>query len=140
MKPENIAKLSDDSMIKKRKSRESAGRKEEKRGSSTIYVPKSTASKLGMMKSSEKTTHQTSRDKKKLQDSSVSRQRISSRERRKSRTLSPSEIKMLHSAVKRSEKAEQTKKNVSMNDQDAQMDSDYDYEDDFEVEKRKQES
>ncbi|XP_072759998.1 cytoplasmic dynein 2 intermediate chain 1 [Anoplolepis gracilipes] len=135
-KSENTIKSSDDSTTKKRKSREQTGYTE-KRGVSTVYMPKPITSKLNI-KSNEKTTvHRTSRDKEKLQDSSVSDQakpQLSSRDRRKSRTLSPSEIRMLHSAVKRPEKAEkiEQKKNIST---DAQADSDeaeYDYEDDFE--------
>lgn len=138
MKSESVTKLNDDSMVKKRKSRESVGHSE-KRGLSTMYIPKSTAGKL---KPNEKTAHRTSRDKEKLQDSSVrnqSKPRISSRERRKSRTLSPSEVKMLHSASKRPEKVGQNS-STSNHRQAAQMDSDntnYDYEDDFEVKKAK---
>nr|XP_012223015.1 PREDICTED: LOW QUALITY PROTEIN: WD repeat-containing protein 60 [Linepithema humile] len=131
---ENVVKSSDDSTVKKRKSREQA-EYSEKRGSSTIYMPKSTTSKLNV-KSNEKTAHRTSRDGK-LQDSSIpdrTKPRMPSRERRKSRTLSPSEIRMLHSAIKRPniEKMEQKKNDTRSN---VQMDSDeeiYDYEDDFE--------
>ncbi|XP_011337865.2 WD repeat-containing protein 60 [Ooceraea biroi] len=132
IKSENVTKLNDDSMVKKRKSRESAGYSEN-RGLSTIYMPKSTVSKLSVA-SSEKSTHRTSRDKEK-QDFSVpnrTKGRVSSRERRTSRTLSPSEIKMLHSAIKRPdvmEKVEQKKNVPSQADSD---DADYDYEDDFE--------
>lgn len=130
---ENAIKSSNDSTVKKRKSREQAGYSE-KRGLSTVYMPKPIASKLNV-KSNEKTVHQMSTNKEKLQDSSVSNQvkRQLSKERRKSRTLSPSEIRMLHSAVKRPEKVEQK--------EDAQADSDqadYDYEDDFEVKKEKE--
>jgi hypothetical protein len=127
-------------MIKKRKSREQAGHSEE-RALSTIYqMPKSTASKF---KSNEKIMHRMSSDKEK-QDFSVpnrAKPRVSSRERRKSRTLSPSEIKMLHNAMNRPDITEtiEQKKNISTNDhQNAQVDlndADYDYEDDFEVEK-----
>ncbi|KMQ96611.1 wd repeat-containing protein 60 [Lasius niger] len=138
---ENAIKSSDDSTVKKRKSREQAGYSE-KRGHSTVYTPKPIASKLNV-KSNNKTVHQTSRDKEKLQDSSVSDQakpQLSSRERRKSRTLSPSEIRMLHSAVKRPEKMEriEQKENITTDAPDypdTQADSDqadYDYEDDFE--------
>lgn len=132
VKSESVTKLNDD-IVKKRKSREPAY--SEKRGLSTMYVPKSNASTLNINRN-EKAVHRTSRDKEKLQDTFVpnsSKPRISSRERRKSRTLSPSEIKMLHSATRRSDERS--------NHEDAQADfddADYDYEDDFEVKKRNQ--
>ncbi|XP_036151371.1 WD repeat-containing protein 60 isoform X1 [Monomorium pharaonis] len=138
IRPENATKLSDDSIVKKRKSREQVGYSE-KRGQSTIYKPKTNVSKLNT-KSSEKITCRTSKDEEKSQNPPVSDQtkpRISSSERRKSRTLSPSEIRMLHSAVNRlnvEEKTEQ-KKNMVTVGPDMQADSDdanYDYEDDFE--------
>ncbi|XP_029671470.1 WD repeat-containing protein 60-like isoform X2 [Formica exsecta] len=140
-KSENAIKLNDDSTIKKRKSREQTGYSE-KRGVSTVYMSKPIANKLNI-KSKEKTVYRTSRDKEKLQDSSVfgqAKSQLSSRERRKSRTLSPSEVRMLHSAVKRPEIAEkiEQKKNITTDPPDhpdAQADSDqadYDYEDDFE--------
>lgn len=137
---ENAIKSSDDSTVKKRKSREQTGYLE-KRGLSTVYMPKPIASKL---KSNEKTMYRTSRDKEKLRDSSDQvKPRLSSKERRQSRTLSPSEIRMLHSALKRPEKAEkiEQKKNITTDApdySDAQADldqADYDYEDDFEVKK-----
>lgn len=140
-KSENAIKLSDDSTVKKRKSREQTGYSE-KRGLSTVYMPKPIASKL---KSNEKTVHRTSRDKEKLQDSSDQvKPQLSTKERRQSRTLSPSEIRMLHSAAKKPEKAEKIdqKKNITTDasNYSAQADSDqadYDYEDDFEVKKYK---
>lgn len=134
---ENVVKSSDDSTVKKRKSREQGGYSE-KRGLSTVYMPKSTADKHNI-KTNEKTAYRTSRDKEKLKNASVPDQtkpRMSSRERRKSRTLSPSEVRMLHSAIKRpnvQDKIEQKKNDTRSN---VQTDSDediYDYEDDFEV-------
>jgi len=146
IKSESITKLDDDSMIKKRKSRETAGHLEE-RGLNTIYqMPKSTANKV---KSKEKIAHGTSSDKEKRQDFSVSnrtKSRVSSRERRKSRTLSPSEIKMLHNTINRPDDTGtiEQKKSVPTNDhQNAPVDlddADYDYEDDFEVEKINQQT
>ncbi|XP_011156708.1 cytoplasmic dynein 2 intermediate chain 1 isoform X2 [Solenopsis invicta] len=136
---ENAIKSSDDSTVKKRKSREQVGYSE-KRGQSTIYVPQSTTSKRNT-KSNEKIAHRSSKDKEKLQDYPApdrNKPRISSSERRKSRTLSPSEIRMLHSAVKKPDIAEKTeqKKNIVTNSRtDTQADLDetnYDYEDDFE--------
>ncbi|KAL6262566.1 hypothetical protein P5V15_005358 [Pogonomyrmex californicus] len=134
---ENAIKSSDDSTVKKRKSREQIGYSE-KRGQSTIYMPKSTTSKLN--KSNEKTVSRLSRDKEKLQNSSApdrTKPRISSKERKKSRTLSPSEVRMLHSAVKRPEVVEKTeqKKDSTESHVGAQTDvdeADCDYEDDFE--------
>lgn len=139
-KSENAIKSTEESTIKKRKSREQTGYSE-KRGLSTVYMPKPIASKL---KSNEKTVYRTSRDKEKLQESAESAQvkpQLSSKDRRQSRTLSPSEIRMLHSAVKKPEKAEkiEQKKNTTTDApdySDAQASSDqadYDYEDDFEV-------
>jgi len=139
-KSESITKLDDDSMIKKRKSREQVGHLEEKALSTIYQMPKSNASKL---KANEKIVHRMSNDKEK-QDFSIpnrTKPRVSSRERRKSRTLSPSEIKMLHNAMNKPDITEtiEQKKNVPRNDhQNAQADlndADYDYEDDFEVEK-----
>lgn len=144
MRPENAIKPSDDSTVKKRKSREQMGYSE-KSGQSTIYMPKSTTSKLNI-KSNEKIVHRASRDKEKSQDSPApdrTKPRMSSRERRKSRTLSPSEIRMLNSAVRRPDsvkKVEQKKGVVTDNRPDTQADSidaDYDYEDDFEVRKKR---
>ncbi|XP_071653960.1 cytoplasmic dynein 2 intermediate chain 1 [Temnothorax longispinosus] len=135
---ENALKSSDDSTVKKRKSREQQAGYSEKRGQSTIYVPRSTASKLNV-KSNEKTVHRSSRDKEKSQDSPApdrTKPRMSSRERRKSRTLSPSEVRMLHSAVRRPnvvEKVEQKKTSDSRSHTQADSnEADYDYEDDFE--------
>lgn len=140
-KSENAIKSNDDSTVKKRKSREQTGYSE-KRGLSTVYMPKPIASKL---KSNEKTVHRTSRDKEKLQDSSDQiKPHLSTEKRRQSRTLSPSEIRMLHSAAKKPEKAEkiEQKKNITTDapNYSAQADSDqadYNYEDDFEVKKYK---
>lgn len=141
IKSENAIKSSDDSTVKKRKSREQVGYSE-KRGQSKIYMPQSTASKFNI-KSNEKIAHRTSRDKEKSQDSSTpdqTKSRISSRERRKSRTLSPSEIRMLHSAISRPDVVEKVEqKKVSDNRSHTQAESDdYDYEDDFEVRKKKE--
>lgn len=141
IKSENVLKSSDESTVKKRKSREQVGYSE-KRGQSTIYMSQSTASKLNI-KSNEKIAHRAPRDKEILQDSSAPDQtkpRIASRERRKSRTLSPSEIRMLHSAIRRPdmEKVEQKKVPDSRSHTQADSDeADYDYEDDFEVRKKK---
>lgn len=137
-----ITKSNDDSTIKKRKSREPAGYSE-KRGLSTIYMPKSTTNKLDI-KSNEKIVHPTTRDREKLQvvPKANTKPRMSSRERRKSRTLSPSEVKMLHSSVKRPDAAEKIEqnKNIAQDNLNPQTDSDggdYEYEDDFEVKKKK---
>lgn len=142
IRSENALKTNDDSIVKKRKSREQQDKRySEKRGQSTIYLPKSITSKLNI-NSNEKIAHQASRDKEKSQDSSVPdriKPRMSSRERRKSRTLSPSEIRMLHSAIRRPdviEKAQQKKDSRSHTQADLD-EAGYDYEDDFEVRKKK---
>jgi len=143
IKPESTVKSSDDSTIKKRKPREVGY--SEKRGQSTIYMPRSITNKLNV-KSNEKIAHRVSRDKEKSQDLPTSDQtkpRISSRERRKSRTLSPSEIRMLHSAVRRPdviEKVEQRKNDITDSHSATQADVSIedDYEDDFEVRKKEE--
>ncbi|XP_014469680.1 PREDICTED: WD repeat-containing protein 60 [Dinoponera quadriceps] len=132
---EKPAKLSDDSTVKRRKSREAGY--SEKRGLSTIYVPKSTTSKLNA-KLNEKTGSRATRDKGKLPDAPApdrTKARMSSRERRKSRTLSPSEIRMLHSVTRQPGSTEQSKgrdKNSRPNAQADSGEADYEYEDDFE--------
>ncbi|XP_018392135.1 PREDICTED: WD repeat-containing protein 60 [Cyphomyrmex costatus] len=138
IRPENVTKSSHDNTVKKRKSREEVGYSE-KRGQSRIYLPRSTVDKLNI-KSNEKIAIRTSRDKEKSQDFSASNQtklQMSSRDRRKSRTLSPSEIRMLHSAVRRPDVIEKEQKKNVLTDScsDIQADSneaDYNYEDDFE--------
>lgn len=140
MRTEKLAtKSNDDSTVKKRKSREAGY--SEKRGLSTIYVPKSTTSKVNIIPNEK--TSRTKKDKGK--DASASNQakpRIPSRERRKSRTLSPSEIKMLHSAIRRPGNAGIERNRDTMRGKEScpnvQVDSeeaDYEYEDDFEVKK-----
>jgi len=141
IRPENITKSSNDNTVKKRKSREQVGYSE-KRCQNTIYMPKSTTGQLNI-KSNEKIAIRASRDKEKSQDHSTpnrTKPRMLSRERRKSRTLSPSEIKMLHSAVRRPDIVEKEQKKDVLTDSHSsiQTDSkevDYDYEDDFEVRK-----
>ncbi|XP_032675193.1 WD repeat-containing protein 60 isoform X2 [Odontomachus brunneus] len=140
MRTEKLAtKSNDDSTMKKRKSREAGY--SEKRGLSTIYVPKTTTSKLNV-KLNEKTSR-TTRDTGQLQKAPAverAKSRMSSRERRKSRTLSPSEVKMLHSAIRRPSNAENVERNRDTargkeSRSNAQADSDevdYEYEDDFE--------
>ncbi|KYN40872.1 WD repeat-containing protein 60, partial [Trachymyrmex septentrionalis] len=138
IRPENITKSSDDNTVKKRKSREQVGYSE-KRDQSTIYMPKSTADQLNIKKSNEKIAIR-AKDKEKSQDHSASNRtklQMSSRERRKSRTLSPSEIRMLHSAIRRPDIVEKEQKKDVLTDSHSgiQADSnevDYDYEDDFE--------
>ncbi|KAG5313458.1 WDR60 protein, partial [Acromyrmex insinuator] len=142
IRPENVTKSSDDNTVKKRKSREQVGYSE-KRGQSTIYMPKSTTNQLNI-KSNEKIAIRASRDKEKLQDHSApnrTKQRMLSRERRKSRTLSPSEIRMLHSAIRRPDIVEKEQKKDVLTDSHSDIQADlnevdYDYEDDFEVRKK----
>ncbi|KAG5308893.1 WDR60 protein, partial [Pseudoatta argentina] len=142
IRPENVIKSSDDNTVKKRKSREQVGYPE-KRGQSTIYMPKSTTNQLNI-KSNEKIAIRVSRDKEKSQDHSApnrTKQRMLSRERRKSRTLSPSEIRMLHSAIRRPDIVEKEQKKDVLTDSHSGIQADlnevnYDYEDDFEVRKK----
>lgn len=109
---------------------------EKKRGTSSIYLPKTSRStgsvstktcgpitakaSLGATKDRQKIGRTDSTEK------TGKTVRRSSRERRKSRTLSPSEVKILHSALKRG--------NEKQHDVAPKQESeDYDYEDDFEV-------
>lgn len=102
----------------------------EKRGTSTLYVPESNTSKLKSLTAKQSSDSKVlpsrkSHDKKDILKESKSK-RTSSRERRKSRTLSPSEVKVLHStiAIQNQNVDCATKLN---------SDEDFDYEDDFEV-------
>lgn len=103
----------------------------EKRGLSTIYVPQSFSSKLNV-KLLDKSPSSTSKDKEQIKTHTstpeVTESKLKSRERKLSRTLSPSEIKMLHSAKNRSDSLQKMDQN-----KEEQADYEYDYEDDFEV-------
>ncbi|XP_026301303.1 WD repeat-containing protein 60 isoform X2 [Apis mellifera] len=102
----------------------------EKRGLSTIYVPQSFSSKLNA-KLSDKNSSSTSKDKEQIKAHTstleATESKLKSRERKLSRTLSPSEIKMLHSAKNRLDSLEKMDQN-----KEEQADHEYDYEDDFE--------
>lgn len=135
-------KSNDDSTMKKRKSREAGY--SEKRGVSTIYISKSTTSKLNV-KLNEKTSR-TTRDTGKLQEAPAverAKPRMSSRERKKSRTLSPSEVKMLHSAIRRPsdagnvERNRDTARSKESRPKAHSDEVDYEYEDDFEVKEKR---
>lgn len=67
----------------------------EKRGESSVYAPKDAADKL----SSFSKTLETRKSREKELSSSTEKPRLSSRERRRSRTLSPSEVKVLNSKI-----------------------------------------
>lgn len=103
----------------------------EKRGLSTIYVPQSFSSKLNV-KLLDKSPSSTSKDKEQIKahtsTSEATESKLKSRERKLSRTLSPSEIKMLHFAKNRSDSLQKMDQN-----KEEQADYEYDYEDDFEV-------
>ncbi|XP_076301003.1 cytoplasmic dynein 2 intermediate chain 1 isoform X2 [Lasioglossum baleicum] len=119
-------------------SRSSTGRTQsnysEKRGSSTIYVPPSLSTKLSS-KSVNKDTKFLPREEEKAKTNSnrtgESKSRSKSRQRKLSRTLSPSEIKMLHSATSRPDSTQRSQSKKKPPDT-YQMDNEDDYEDDFE--------
>lgn len=81
-------------------------RYDEKRGVSTVYVPQDAASKLSSLAKSLNSEARRSREKsaasravEKTVPLKSARSRQSSRERKGSRTLSPSEVRILHSAL-----------------------------------------
>ncbi|XP_034952278.1 WD repeat-containing protein 60 [Chelonus insularis] len=120
---------------------------EEKRGVSTIYMPKRSTSTLkqsspaavktskDLDKGREK-NHEKHRSREKSetkakgssQEASSSKHRLPSRERRKSRTLSPSEVKMLNRNLNNHGGVSSSKKKSGKHSSS----SEYEYEDDFE--------
>ncbi|XP_046625405.1 cytoplasmic dynein 2 intermediate chain 1 isoform X1 [Neodiprion virginianus] len=137
------------------KSKEKASKSySEKRGSSSIYLPKTirssnaattrTSSQVIASKTSSVSTRDKQREGKSESPykSAENKPRRTSRERKKSRTLSPSEIKMLHQAMKTdkaandslSKKDNNLVKSHGEQNRTATNDNtdDYEYEDDFE--------
>ncbi|XP_076630071.1 cytoplasmic dynein 2 intermediate chain 1 isoform X1 [Colletes latitarsis] len=106
----------------------------EKGGLSTIFIPSSLTSKLAA-KSVNKNTYTALKEKenggKDSRISETNNSKLKSRQRKLSRTLSPSEVRMLHSAKPRSDSLQrnQSKKKQS---ETLQIENEYDYEDDFE--------
>ena len=109
----------------------------DKRGSSTIFEPKSNDSKLESLSTKQSTETRNLETKKRadknneFEESEREKLHIS-RERRRSRTLSPSEIRVLHSAVGIKSKVEDNSKVIREPDK-LESDEDYEYEHDFEV-------
>ncbi|XP_046749991.1 cytoplasmic dynein 2 intermediate chain 1 isoform X2 [Diprion similis] len=141
--------------VERNKSKEKASKSySEKRGSSSIYLPKTARSSNAVTNrtSSQVIASQTSsvptRDEQRegksesLYKSAEKKPRRASRERKKSRTLSPSEIKVLHQAIKTdkaandslSKKDNNLVKSLEEQNQTATNNNtdDYEYEDDFE--------
>ncbi|XP_078033323.1 cytoplasmic dynein 2 intermediate chain 1 isoform X1 [Augochlora pura] len=111
------------------KSRSSTGRIQsnysEKRGTSTVYVPPSLSTKLS--------SKSVSKDTRSIPKGEESKPRSKSRQRKLSRTLSPSEIKMLHSATSRPDHMDRNQsKRRSPSTNTYQRNNEDDYEDDFE--------
>ncbi|XP_076242059.1 cytoplasmic dynein 2 intermediate chain 1 isoform X2 [Calliopsis andreniformis] len=107
----------------------------EKRGLSTIFVPQSTTSKLTTKSNSKHNVSPLRNEQKpKTSISTVdnSNSKTNARQRKLSRTLSPSEIRMLHSAANRSSSVQRIDQNRKAQAEKDQMDNQYDYEDDFE--------
>ena len=107
----------------------------EKRGLSTIFLPQSLTNKINT-KSPNKSIRSISKEEEKVRthsnSSETTESKLRSRQRRLSRTLSPSEVKVLHSATSRPnsvQKMEQSKKEKV----EIEADNKYNYEDDFEV-------
>lgn len=106
----------------------------EKRGLSTIFIPQSLTSKINT-KSSNKSINSISKEEEKIRthsnSSETTESKLKSKQRRLSRTLSPGEVKILHSAsrLNSTQKTDQSKKEKI----EIQSDNKYNYEDDFEV-------
>ncbi|XP_012153393.2 cytoplasmic dynein 2 intermediate chain 1 isoform X1 [Megachile rotundata] len=106
----------------------------EKRGMSTIFVPQSMTSKLNA-RVTDKNPKPISKSEAKIKPSStaeVTESKTKSRQRKLSRTLSPSEIKMLHSAAKKSDPIEKVDQSKEKEPHTDQIDNEFDYDDDFE--------
>lgn len=131
-----LMKKSDINAVKSSKS--SSGRIQsnysEKRGQSTIFIPQSLTTKLNA-KLSNKSTSSVSKngEEVKTYSSETTESKPRSRQRRLSRTLSPSEVKMLHSATNRSDPVQKMDQKKKEKIEIHQTDNEYDYEDDFEV-------
>ncbi|XP_076677977.1 cytoplasmic dynein 2 intermediate chain 1 isoform X2 [Andrena cerasifolii] len=105
----------------------------EKRGISTVYIPQSATGKLNA-KSASKNNSSVLRNEGKTKESSQpgNESRPKSRQRKLSRTLSPSEVKMLHSAAYRSNSAHREDQSNRNRVETTQTNDECDYEDDFE--------
>ncbi|XP_076229154.1 uncharacterized protein LOC116431592 isoform X2 [Nomia melanderi] len=131
-------KSSSSSIVKS--SRSSTGRTQsnysERRGLSTIYVPPSLSTRLNS-KSINKDNRSISQEEGRAKINSNSKEEIKSRsksrQRKLSRTLSPSEIKMVHSATSRPDLTQrnQRKSPEAVEDEDDYEDDFEDYESDF---------
>lgn len=136
MPSDTMKKLSSSNAIKSSKS---TGRIQsgysEKRGISTIYVPQSITSKLNAKPNNKQIASTPKNEEKSNTNLSTSNKSDlkNSKQRRLSRTLSPSEIKMLHSATTRSNSAQRIEQDRKYQPEKKQIDNEYDYEDDFEV-------
>ncbi|XP_024942554.1 WD repeat-containing protein 60 isoform X3 [Cephus cinctus] len=143
VKSEVSLKTNSSRPIEKNKSREKSNTGYmEKRGLSTVYMPKSSASKLASKITGQVSTPksiQSSRHRENVANQekiTKSRPRQPSKERRKSRTLSPSEVKVLHTVVNVTSGLKDTisQQHSSNNFKNIPNDAEdeYDYEDDFE--------
>ncbi|XP_076758616.1 cytoplasmic dynein 2 intermediate chain 1 isoform X2 [Xylocopa sonorina] len=101
----------------------------EKRGLSTIYVPQSLNAKLPKKNTTSLLSNE-EQVKTQLRTPKVVESGIKVRQRKLSRTLSPSEIKVLHSATSRPDSTKDQSKEKQA--EISPRDSEYDYEDDFE--------
>ncbi|XP_053977008.1 cytoplasmic dynein 2 intermediate chain 1 isoform X1 [Hylaeus volcanicus] len=120
------------------KSSKSSGRIQssysEKRGLTTVFVPSSVTNKLNS-KSVNKETYSVLKEKAMARTnpraSEKSDSKMKSRQRKLSRTLSPSEVRVLHSAKPRSDSLQKDQNNKNKSEM-SQIENEYDYEDDFE--------
>ncbi|XP_015434897.1 PREDICTED: WD repeat-containing protein 60 [Dufourea novaeangliae] len=106
----------------------------EKRGLSTVYVPPSLTTKLNIKSASRDSKSVSKEEQKTKVNSNPKRENnstLKSRQRKLSRTLSPSEVKMLHSATNRANSL-QRDQNLKNQPVAHQINSVDDYEDDFE--------
>ncbi|XP_017878315.1 WD repeat-containing protein 60 isoform X2 [Ceratina calcarata] len=128
-----IKKLNNNNAVKSSKSsgtRMQSGYSE-KRGQSTVYIPQSMTSKLNAKLSSKNVASVSKSEEQIRRRSNDTESKPKSRQRKLSRTLSPSEVKMLHSAINGPDslqKVDQSKKKQAQEE----ISDEYDYEDDFE--------
>lgn len=105
----------------------------EKRGLSTIFIPQSLTSKLNAKLNKSANYASRNKEQDKTHSNTLVETTSESRQRRLSRTLNPSEVKMLHVTTSKLDSSENLNQNNQKQAEAAQTENEYDYEDDFEV-------
>ncbi|KAG7200603.1 hypothetical protein KM043_001161 [Ampulex compressa] len=128
---------SKEKLERKDKVQRKEARETEKRGTSVIYMPRPSRT-VGKTEKSRAETKEGERSKVSVKTQG-SRSQPLARERKLSRTLSPSEVKMLHSAGRKSSSSTNLVDKRALKDsketqksKEKRQEDDYDYEDDFE--------